>query len=220
MVPECGVKMIPLLYSVATVLVGAGLAAVLFGADNIRAESGTAWLQSGATLAASGFLLVALTAVLGELRKVRRGLAEMTVEVQDLPPAPAPAFAPPVTVPMPEPAPAAELPPSVGDLQAQEAYDSERGHEHLSRHPVGEPASVVGTYAAGESTYVMYSDGTIEAEMGGSRYRFPSMAALRHFVETGEGGEKLDDLPPADASKAESAAAPHEPETNVEPRRA
>ncbi|MFZ4530374.1 MAG: hypothetical protein ACOYOJ_01030, partial [Alsobacter sp.] len=47
------------------------------------------------------------------------------------------------------------------------------------------------TYASGGNTYLMYSDGSIEAEMDDGRHRFPSMAALRHFVETGEGGERI-----------------------------
>src|SRR5207244_3737619 len=85
--------MIAMLYSVATLLVVAGCAAVVYGADNIRADSGTAWLQSGATLAASGFLLIAVTAVLAELRRVRRQISEMAVEVQEYPLAPP---APPV----------------------------------------------------------------------------------------------------------------------------
>lgn len=77
--------MIVMLYSVAGLLVSAGCVAVLYGADNIRAESGAAWLQSGATLAASGFLLLAMTAVLSELRKVRRGLSDMALEIQEVP---------------------------------------------------------------------------------------------------------------------------------------
>jgi hypothetical protein len=58
----------------------------------------------------------------------------------------------------------------------------------------GEP---VATYTSGANTYFMYGDGTIEAETPKGRYRFETMAELRHYAETGEGGLLLNasDMP-------------------------
>lgn len=47
-----------------------------------------------------------------------------------------------------------------------------------------EPA-VVGTYMSGGNQYVMYADGSIEAETPTGRYRFKSLEELKEFIETG-----------------------------------
>jgi hypothetical protein len=44
---------------------------------------------------------------------------------------------------------------------------------------------VVGTYASGGNTYVMYSTGVIEAETPRGRYTFASLDELKAFVEAG-----------------------------------
>lgn len=59
--------------------------------------------------------------------------------------------------------------------------------------PQPEPASpppetapqVVGTYASGGNTYVMFADGSIEAETPRGRYNFNSLDELKAFVEAG-----------------------------------
>ena len=43
--------------------------------------------------------------------------------------------------------------------------------------------TVIGRYSAGGTDYVMYSDGSIEAENESGVLRFPSMAALKDFIE-------------------------------------
>jgi hypothetical protein len=253
--------MIVLLHCVAVLLVLGGAAAALYGADTIRNESGAAWLQAGAVWAASGFVLMALAAILAELRRIRRGLSDMALEVQDLPtaataPPPPPPFGAPAavaagagvalagaavaaamaaqpdapatdTVPAGArddvsdpgdlfnrfagaglPAPPPGLPvPSVGVPAPEEPVeidepidldDPELANPDPDLFADLEAAAgtdstphLVRTYASGGNTYLMYSDGSIEAEMDDGRYRFPSMAALRHFVETGEGGERI-----------------------------
>lgn len=45
-----------------------------------------------------------------------------------------------------------------------------------------EPA-VIGRYNAGGAAYIMFSDGTIEAETAGGTFRFSSMSELREFIE-------------------------------------
>ena len=57
--------------------------------------------------------------------------------------------------------------------------------------PTRERGDPVATYTSGGNTYFMYGDGTIEADTPKGRYRFATMAELRHYAETGEGGVLL-----------------------------
>lgn len=88
---------------------------------------------------------------------------------------------PPVPVgPGPE-APAAEMPrgpdlPAFADLPpvAEGGASAKAG-----------PASVIGTYSSGGNGYVMFSDGSIEAETPRGRYRFGSLDELKAFIAAG-----------------------------------
>jgi hypothetical protein len=51
--------------------------------------------------------------------------------------------------------------------------------------PVDEEPQVVGTYASGGNTYVMYSTGVIEADTPRGRFTFGSLDELKAFVEAG-----------------------------------
>ncbi|ACL60732.1 hypothetical protein [Methylobacterium nodulans] len=55
-----------------------------------------------------------------------------------------------------------------------------------------EEPTIVGTYASGGNTYVMYSDGTIDAQTPSGKYRFTSLDELKTFIA--EGGEAGDEL--------------------------
>lgn len=52
----------------------------------------------------------------------------------------------------------------------------------------GEPPVEIGRYASGGNSYVMFSDGTIEAETPTGHYRFTSLDQLKEFIASG--GEK------------------------------
>lgn len=54
-----------------------------------------------------------------------------------------------------------------------------------STPPVAEEPQVVGTYASGGNTYVMYSTGVIEADTPRGRFTFGSLDELKAFVEAG-----------------------------------
>ena len=61
------------------------------------------------------------------------------------------------------------------------------------KKPVDAPSpTVVGTYSSGGNTYVMYSDGSIQAETPTGRFRFDSLDELKAFIAAG--GESV---PPA-----------------------
>jgi hypothetical protein len=44
-------------------------------------------------------------------------------------------------------------------------------------------AAVIGRYEADGTSYVMYSDGSIEAQSAAGIYRFASMAELKAYIE-------------------------------------
>jgi hypothetical protein len=47
------------------------------------------------------------------------------------------------------------------------------------------PATVVGTYNSGDNKYVMFSDGSIEAQTPGGVFRFKSLDELKEFIAAG-----------------------------------
>jgi hypothetical protein len=125
-------------------------------------------------------------------------------------PAPKPLLEP-VPVPVPEPAPAlgsaprfveAEaqphrapdpVPPPPAAIAAAEVVDAPAEKPEPTPEPpaaeptapVAEEPQVVGTYASGGNTYVMYSTGVIEADTPRGRFTFGSLDELKAFVEAG-----------------------------------
>jgi hypothetical protein len=52
-----------------------------------------------------------------------------------------------------------------------------------------QPAAIIGTYNSGDNRYVMFSDGSIEAQTPGGVFRFKSLDELKEFIASGgEGG--------------------------------
>lgn len=85
----------------------------------------------------------------------------------------------------PEPEPVEDEAPALRPSLIAEEPRPEPAPEQ-GRKPEPEPArEVVGTYASGGNTYVMYSDGAIEAETPRGRFSFGSLDELKAFVEAG-----------------------------------
>ncbi|MFO1149311.1 MAG: hypothetical protein U1E62_13130 [Alsobacter sp.] len=91
--------MVVLLACLSLLLTLGGGAVAIYGADLIRLESGIALTTAGATVFCAGLLLAGLTAVLAELRRMRR-----LMEIDDN-------VAPPVAPPAPPPARSPDQPP-------------------------------------------------------------------------------------------------------------
>lgn len=51
--------------------------------------------------------------------------------------------------------------------------------------PAGQPAAIIGTYNSGDNRYVMFSDGSIEAETPEGLFRFASLDELKEFIAAG-----------------------------------
>jgi len=67
----------------------------------------------------------------------------------------------------------------------EEASDSETGKQEAAGDAPRSPATVVGTYNSGDNTYVMYSDGSIEAQTPRGVFHFQSLDELKAFIASG-----------------------------------
>ncbi|WP_407519831.1 hypothetical protein [Methylobacterium oryzisoli] len=119
-----------------------------------------------------------------ELRLTRAEPDEATREeprpAESKPAEPEPIPAEPEPIPEPEAARATEP-----ELEATVAETAPPAEPEPPAAP--EPPSIVGTYASGGNTYVMYSDGTIDADTPGGKFHFHSLDELKVFIA--EGGE-------------------------------
>ncbi|MFE1601756.1 hypothetical protein [Methylobacterium sp. ID0610] len=104
-------------------------------------------------------------------------------------PSPPPDAAAAVPAAPPPEEPRAEIP--APEMPPAPAPEPPSGPEPEAGPGPEEPA-IVGTYASGGNTYVMYSDGTIDAQTPGGKYRFHSLDELKTFIA--EGGEAGDEL--------------------------
>lgn len=87
-------------------------------------------------------------------------------------------FVPQELPPPPHAAPAAPLPVAAHPVAAPPAPEVAHAAPPLAPEP-----EVIGRYNAGGAAYIMYSDGSIEAETENGTYRFASMNELREFIE-------------------------------------
>lgn len=103
---------------------------------------------------------------------------------------------------MPPSLPVAEVLPST--TSTSELTASERPTDPAPA-PDAAPAepTVVGSYSAGENAYLMYSDGSIQADTPEGRFRFDSLDELKGYVAEGERK--------AQASRSNDTSRPSEP---------
>jgi len=88
--------------------------------------------------------------------------------------------------PQPESAPAREPEPVAAE---EPAPVREEPVEDKAVETPRSDATVVGTYNSGDNTYVMFSDGSIEAQTPAGVFRFQSLDELKAFIASGgEGG--------------------------------
>jgi hypothetical protein len=105
--------------------------------------------------------------------------------------APEPRFSdtPDAAGPLPsEPAPAsapheAALIDAEGGKMVADEQAGAASHPEAAEAPGG--ATVVGTYNSGGNFYIMYSDGSIEAETPAGKFRFTSLDELKDFIAAG-----------------------------------
>ena len=135
-----------------------------------------------------------------DLRAAREQKRPLVQEMEDMSPphlAPAPLAATAVETTVPAAAPAAapmSEPHDAPDLSYAHAHQDAHAPDHepstqtATIHdeeapPTAPTSPVIGRYDAEGTSYVMYADGSIEAQSEAGVYRFTSMAELKGFIE-------------------------------------
>ncbi|WP_243375171.1 hypothetical protein [Microvirga solisilvae] len=108
-----------------------------------------------------------------------------------------------ILAPLPEPAPIIEPEPepelepvrgpepelAAAELESVAPEEPAREESIAEEQRPGAGATVIGTYNSGDNTYVMFSDGSIEAQTPGGLFHFKSLDELKAFIASGgEGG--------------------------------
>ena len=123
-------------------------------------------------------------------------VAHPPADVRAEPELPLPGLTPPepeAAPPVAPPPPPASAPEAEDDLfaPAEPALRPSLDAEPAKAAPEPAAREVVGRYASGGNTYVMYADGAIEADTPQGRFTFASLDELKAFVEAGgEGGKR------------------------------
>jgi hypothetical protein len=150
---------------------------------------------AGAVVATGGVLLLGMAAAAGRLKRIERELTRLRERSGRLDlelPAPPPDFGPAALAEARRDASVERAVLKAADTIPEPPEQPPRPAEE-PRPAAGAPAedgrSVVGTYDAGGNAYVMYSDGSIEADTPNGRFRFTSLDELKDFIAAG--GEEV-----------------------------
>jgi hypothetical protein len=168
------------LYGLSALLMLSGLYGLVMGWDIIMVERGWSQFIAGATAFSAGAVILSLSHVAREVRKLRSDLSGLVVEVDE----PTSAAASPAL-------PATDSAVSTSDPKRDANMDAKATMDVAATLTEAPPQerTMVGTYASGGVTYFMYADHSIEAELPDGRHRFASMDDLRIYLDTGSGGE-------------------------------
>jgi hypothetical protein len=195
--------MVVVLYLIALVMIGAGAAAIAYGWGIVLNERGWSMVISGSVVLSGGCVLLGIAVIAWRVRKVQRELAAFREGLARL----GPGLPTRPVLPLGEAVPAAVPPPA-----AKPAVVRDEPEEHAVlkaadaipepapavpaaapvRAPAGVPEkatdpsrTVIGTYSSGGNGYVMYSDGSIEADTPNGRFTFQSLDELKDFIASG-----------------------------------
>jgi len=93
----------------------------------------------------------------------------------------------PAAIPEPEPEPESEPEPELPEEEA--AAPEEPAREEKTVEETRPGRTVIGTYNSGDNTYVMFADGSIEAQTPAGVFHFKSLDELKAFIASGGEGE-------------------------------
>ncbi len=190
-----------------------GGGAIVMGWPLVPLERGWTMVIAGAALASGGLVCLALAALMAETRRTRlaleRGMAKLAVGPSGIGAAAIASTTPsPLRLDAAAPAPTAAGPASAGDAvsgpsphrfepmnaavaPAGEASDAARGAVHAGialahgHEPVSdEEMQPARSFTVGDTTFVVFSDGSIEARTADGTKRFESMDEVRAYLET------------------------------------
>ncbi len=181
--------MVVALYVLAFAMILGGGSAAFEGYGIVLTERGWTMVIAGTVAATGGALLLGTAAVAGRLKRVERELTRLRERATRLGvevPAPPPGFG---AAAVDETGADASVERAV--LKAADAIPEPLGEparlaeEPRPAAPATEGRTVVGSYEAGGNAYVMYSDGSIEADTPNGRFRFTSLDELKDFIAGG-----------------------------------
>jgi hypothetical protein len=205
--------MVVLVFVLGAILAIAGGGALFASVDLLPTEVGILYAACGTIALCSGIVVLAIGALLRRVDQLGDDFAARPVEpgfafaaaAPDLAPHPhiEPEFptephahAEPVlaaeheaTVGAPEPAPA-----TAPEEEEDPLNENRAGHlptlaevEHAIAEPEA-PPTLVGRYSAGGADYMIFSDGTIEAETEQGAFKFASMGDFKAYLAGGKDG--------------------------------
>jgi hypothetical protein len=204
--------MVIALYLVALAMIGGGGWAVYEGYGIVLTERGWSMVIAGTVAATGGVLVLAAAILAGRLGRIHGELVRLRERVGRLdaatPPRPGvEPLVPPAGVGVPGAGPVEQAVLKAADVIPEPAREPVRitperapvraapplgeDEESLAYPPAAPEAdapAVVGTYNSGGNAYVMYADGSIEADTPTGRYRFKSLDELKDFI-SGRGEE-------------------------------
>jgi hypothetical protein len=156
-----------------TTVLGVALILAAFGSlwaslNLVPTEMGLLYGVSGVVLLGCGAIVLAIAALIARLGRL-------------IPPSATIVAAPPPAAPLAVPASAA---PRIEVNEAASPFPQERLAPEREPADGGASPQVIGRYAAGASSYVLFSDGAIEAETDAGAMRFASLDDFKSYVAT------------------------------------
>lgn len=184
--------------------VAAGAGGLVASFDLLPTELGLLYAACGTLALSAGAVTLAIGALIRRLDVFAKAMQSSQIRDswQSLPAATEEAVAPPESEPLrgeetTEPAPADEPAEIEDDSDALADHDSvnENRSGHLPtiaaiEHALGEPEpspTLVGRYSAGGANYMIFSDGSIEAETESGAFRFASMSDFKAYLAGARG---------------------------------
>ena len=145
------------------VLACVGIWWVWTGLDIVQVERGWTSVIAGATMLSAGLVITVLAAVLARLRDIADAL-ETTAAI----------------------APVSQVEETPGAATDTQAPDQRAAESTPSEDTQPDGRQIVGRHVSGEATYVMFADGTVEAQSPEGSMTFPSLDALRSYADERE----------------------------------
>lgn len=167
-------------FALALILAIGGVGGLIASVDLLPTEIGVLYAGCGVIAVSSACIVASIGVLILRLDR----LAPERQPVYAEPPAPLP----PMETPEPALEPNADM---QGDIQDADyaSEDEDRSGRFPTMHEMEEaiahpepPPTLVGRYSAGGASYMIFSDGTIEAETSQGAYRFASMGDFKAFI--------------------------------------
>lgn len=164
-------------------LASGGAYAMWTGWDMILLERGWSLFIAGAVALSGGVVTMALGRVIAHLARLGGPVEAVALSPAASLAESAPAATRTQAEALPHPPPAQEVSPATPESSKPDFSNFLEQPAKLNSDPAQEPTEV-DRYAAGDATYIMMSDGSVEVRNAAGSQRYPSLAALRAEAET------------------------------------